>query len=35
MRHVKLKPAPPIDTAPLHTLIERAYADIKSLIENG
>ncbi len=35
MRHVKLKPAAPANTAALTTLIHAAYADIKSRIENG
>ena len=35
MRHVKLKPGTPTDTASLHTLIEKAYSDIKERIENG
>jgi hypothetical protein len=35
MRHVKLSPATPTDAASLHTLIERAYSDIKALIENS
>jgi len=35
MRHVKLKPETPIDSAALHTLIVAAYADIKARIEHG
>lgn len=35
MRHVKLKPGTPIDAAALAGLIERAYSDIKSRVENG
>jgi hypothetical protein len=35
MRHVKLTPVTPTDPASLHTLIERAYANIKTLVENG
>jgi len=35
MRHVKLKPGTATDTASLTTLIERAYSDIKSRVENG
>ncbi len=35
MRHVKLKPGEPTDTAPLKKLIETAYSDIKARIENG
>lgn len=35
MRHVRLKPGAPTDTAALHTLIERAYADIKARVEHG
>jgi len=35
MRHVKLKPGTPTDDASLNRLIENAYADIKSRIENG
>lgn len=35
MRHVKLKPETPTDAALLNRLIENAYADIKSRIENG
>jgi hypothetical protein len=35
MRHVKLKPKTPTDTASLHDLIEKAYSDIKERIENG
>jgi hypothetical protein len=35
MRHVKLRPQTPSDSAALHRLIELAYADIKSRIENG
>ena len=35
MRHVKLKRGTPTDDASLNRLIENAYADIKSRIENG
>jgi hypothetical protein len=35
MRHVKLKPGTPTDAASLNRLIENAYADIRSRIENG
>ncbi len=35
MRHVKLKPGTPTNAASLHTLIEKAYSDIKERIENG
>ena len=35
MRHVKLKPAVPTDTAVLTTLIKTAYADIKARVEHG
>ncbi len=35
MRHVKLKPGSPANAAALTTLIYTAYADIKTLIENG
>ncbi len=35
MRHVKLKPGTPADTAALTALIHAAYADIKTRIENG
>ena len=35
MRHVKLRPGTAADAASLHTLIERAYADIKERVENG
>jgi len=35
MRHVKLKPGTPADTASLSKLIETAYADIKARVENG
>lgn len=35
MRHVKLKPGEPVDPSALLKLIEAAYADIKSRIENG
>jgi hypothetical protein len=34
MRHVKLKPGTPTDAALLRALIEAAYSDIKSRIEN-
>lgn len=35
MRHVKLKPGTPVDTAALTALIEAAYADIKARVERG
>jgi hypothetical protein len=35
MRHVKLKPGAVIDAAALTQLIETAYTDIKSRLENG
>ena len=35
MRHVKLKPGTPTDTAALTTLIHTAYAEIKSRLGNG
>ena len=35
MRHVKLKPGTPVDEASLRRLIESAYTDIKSRVENG
>jgi hypothetical protein len=35
MRHVKLRPGTATDTASLSKLIESAYADIKSRVENG
>jgi hypothetical protein len=35
MRHVKLRPGALIDGAALSRLIELAYADIKSRVENG
>ena len=35
MRHVKLKPGATTDATPLAKLIEQAYADIKSRVENG
>ena len=35
MRHVKLKPGAGVNEAALAKLIERAYADIKSRVENG
>ena len=35
MRHVKLRPETPTTTAVLTTLIEKAYSDIKSRVENG
>ena len=35
MRHVKLKPGTPIDEAALSKLIEVAYSDMKSRVENG
>jgi len=35
MRHVKLKPGTSTDTAAVRKLIETAYSDIKSRVENG
>jgi hypothetical protein len=35
MRHVKLRPDTPTDTAALIRLIDLAYADIKARVENG
>ncbi len=35
MRHVKLRPGTPINTAALSRLIEAAYSDIKARVENG
>jgi hypothetical protein len=35
MRHVKLKPGVRTDAAQLRSLIEAAYTDIKSRVENG
>jgi len=35
MRHVKLRPETPTDSASLRRLIEAAYADIKARVENG
>ena len=35
MRHVKLRPGTPTNADELHRLIEAAYADIKSRVENG
>jgi hypothetical protein len=35
MRHVKLSPGTPTDDAALARLIETAYSDIKSRVENG
>lgn len=35
MRHVKLRPGKPANDAALSRLIEAAYADIKSRVENG
>ena len=35
MRHVKLKPGVPVDDAALLMLIENAYVDIKTRVENG
>ena len=35
MRHVKLTPETPVNSAALTSLIETAWADIKSRIENG
>jgi hypothetical protein len=35
MRHVKLKPGVPVNSAGIRKLIEVAYADIKSRVEHG
>ena len=35
MRHVKLKPGTPANTTALSRLIDAAYADIKTRVENG
>jgi len=35
MRHVTLKPGVPANDTALHKLIEAAYSDIKSRVENG
>ncbi len=35
MRHVKLRPSTPTNTAALRDLIEAAYADIKARVEHG
>jgi hypothetical protein len=35
MRHVKLKPGTPTNAAALSALIDAAYSDIKSRVENG
>lgn len=35
MRHVKLRPGEPINSAALHKLIEAAYEDIKTRVEQG
>jgi hypothetical protein len=35
MRHVKLKPGTPTNAAALNSLIEAAYADIKSRVEHA
>ena len=35
MRHVKLRPGTPANTAALGSLIDAAYSDIKSRVENG
>jgi hypothetical protein len=35
MRHVKLRPGAAIDTTALKALIEAAYLDIKTRVENG
>ena len=35
MRHVKLKPGTPTNAAVLSRLIDAAYSDIKSRVENG
>lgn len=35
MRHVKLRPGTPLNSAALSRLIERAYSDIQARVENG
>ena len=35
MRHIKLKSGTPANAAALNTLIDAAYSDIKSRVENG
>ena len=35
MRHVKLRPGTPVNTAALSRLIETAYSDIKARVEQG
>ena len=35
MRHVKLKPGTPTNAAALRSLIDAAYSDIKTRVENG
>jgi hypothetical protein len=35
MRHVKLRPGTAIDAGSLTRLVEMAYSDIKSRVENG
>ena len=35
MRHVKLRPGTPVNSAALRTLIHTAYDDIKARVENG
>jgi hypothetical protein len=35
MRHMKLRPGAEVDAAALRRLIEAAYSDIKSRVENG
>ena len=35
MRHVKLKPGTPTNSAALSNLIDAAYSDIKARVENG
>lgn len=35
MRHVKLRPGEPTNSAALQTLIEKAYGDIKARVEHG
>lgn len=35
MRHVKLRPGEPVNAAALSKLIESAYSDIKSRVEDG
>ena len=35
MRHVKLRPETPVNSAALRTLIHMAYADVKARVEHG